>query len=197
MWKSRHRHKKFYRITLNFRKLLQFFLETFQQLLEASEVEPFLSTLADIPVRFPQKCLEQVFCKANLRACASVKKDLHSWRYLRNFSEFQKCARLESFVFSMQFTRKELHYITLHYITWVQSRHFRKLFAVNVANCRFLEISRRTTFWNTLVQVIKFLTELYNVEISPITLLKSDSSREALLAILKNRKTHRKYFRGS
>ena len=78
MWKSRHRHKKFYRITLNFRKLLQFFLETFQQLLEASEVEPFLSTLADIPGRFPQKCLEQVFCKANLRACASVKKDLHS-----------------------------------------------------------------------------------------------------------------------
>ena len=117
MWKSRHRHKKFYRITLNFRKLLQFFLETFQQLLEASEVEPFLSTLADIPGRFPQKCLEQVFCKANLRACASVKKNLHSWRYLRNFSEFQKCARLESFVFGMQFTRKELHYITLHYIT--------------------------------------------------------------------------------
>ena len=190
MWKSRHRHKKFYRITLNFRKLLQFFLETFQQLLEASEVEPFLSTLADIPGRFPQKCLEQVFCKANVRACASVKKDLHSWRYLRNFSEFQKCARLESVVFGMQFTKKELHYR-------LQCRHLRKLFGVNIANCRFLEISRRTTFWNTPGQVKGFLTELYNVEISPITLLRSDSSREAILAILKNRKIHRKYFPGS
>ena len=34
----------------------------------------------------------------------------------------------------------------------------------------------------------RFLKELYNVEISPITLLKNDSSREALLVILKNRK---------
>ena len=64
-----------------------------------------------------------------------------------------------------------------------------------MANCRFLEISRKTTFLNTQVQVIRFLKELHNVEISPITLLKSDSSSEALLAILKNRKTHRKYFR--
>ena len=38
---------------------------------------------------------------------------------------------------------------------------------------------------------MEFRTDLYNVEISPINLLKSDSSREALLAILKNRKTHR------
>ena len=36
------------------------------------------------------------------------------------------------------------------------------------------------------MQVIHFSTEHYNVEISPITLLKNDSSREALLAILKN-----------
>ena len=36
------------------------------------------------------------------------------------------------------------------------------------------------------MQVIDFSTEHYNVEISPITLLKNDSSREALLAILKN-----------
>ena len=36
------------------------------------------------------------------------------------------------------------------------------------------------------MQVIGFSTEHYNVEISPITLLKNDSSREALLAILKN-----------
>ena len=35
--------------------------------------------------------------------------------------------------------------------------------------------------------MIGFWTELYNVEISPITLLKSDSSPEAVLAILKNR----------
>ena len=38
---------------------------------------------------------------------------------------------------------------------------------------------------------MEFRTDLYTVEISPINLLKSDSSREALLAILKNRKTHR------
>ena len=36
------------------------------------------------------------------------------------------------------------------------------------------------------MQVIDFSTEHYNAEISPITLLKNDSSREALLAILKN-----------
>ena len=46
-----------------------------------------------------------------------------------------------------------------------------------------------------LFETNEFLTELYNVEISPMTLLKSDSAGEALLAILQNRKTHRKYFR--
>ena len=175
---------------MNFPKQLQLFLETFQQLLETSEVEPFLSTLAHLPGNFPQNCLEQIFCKANQQASASVKKDRHSWRYLRNFSEFQKCARLESVVFGMQFTNKELRYR-------LQSRHLRKLFGVNIANCRYLEISRRTFFWNTPVQVIGFLTELYNVDISPMTLQKSDSSRKALLAIFKNRKTHRKYFQWS
>ena len=43
--------------------------------------------------------------------------------------------------------------------------------------------------------VMEFRTDLYTVEISLlkkfITLLKSDSSREALPAILKNLKTHR------
>ena len=175
---------------MNFRKLLHLFWKLSSKFWKHLKWSPFLSTLADLPGSFPQNCLEQVFCKANLRVSASVKKDLHSWRYLRNFSEFQKCARLESVVFGMQFTKKELHY--RH-----QSRHLRKLFGVNVANCRFLEISRRTTFWNTPVQVKGFLTELYNVEISPITLLISDSSRDALLAILENRKTHRKYFRWS
>ena len=41
---------------------------------------------------------------------------------------------------------------------------------------------------------MEFPTELYTVEISPITLVKSDSSKAALLAVLKNRKTHMKYF---
>ena len=45
-----------------------FFLETFQQLLETSEVEFFLSKLADLPGSFPQNYLEQVFCKSNLPA---------------------------------------------------------------------------------------------------------------------------------
>ena len=49
-----------------------------------------------------------------------------------------------------------------------------------------LEITRGTTFRNIAMQVIDFSTEHYNAEISPITLLKNDSSREALLAILKN-----------
>ena len=153
-------------------------------------MESFLSAIADLPGTFPQNCFEQVFCKGNLRVSASVKKDLYSWRCLRNVSEFQKRARLKFVFFGMQITKKELH--SRH-----QSRHLRKLFGVNVANCRFLEISRRTTFWNTPVQVIGFLTELYNVEISPITLLKSDYSREALLDILKNPKTQRKYFQSS
>ena len=125
-------------------------METFQQLVETSEVEPFLSTLADLPGSFPQNCLEQVFCKANLQASDSVKKDLHSWRYLRKFSEFQKCARLESAVFSMKFINKELYYR-------LQSRHLRKLFGVNIANCRFLEVFRRP-FCCTMQ---KFLLLLY------------------------------------
>ena len=162
-------------------------METFQQLLKTSEVESFLSALADLPGSFPQNCFEQVFCKANLWTSASVKKILYSGHCLRNFSEFQKCDRLESVIFGMHCTKKELHY--RH-----QSRHFRKLFGVNVANCKFLEISRRITFWNTLVQVIGFLTELNYVEISPFNLLKSDSYSEALLWILKNWITHRKYF---
>ena len=162
-------------------------METFQQLLKTSEVESFLSALADLPGSFPQNCFEQVFCKANLWTSASVKKILYSGHCLRNFSEFQKCERLESVIFGMHCTKKELHY--RH-----QSRHFRKLFGVNVANCKFLEISRRITFWNTLVQVIGFLTELNHVEISPFNLLKSDSYSEALLWILKNWITHRKYF---
>ena len=56
---------------------------------------------------------------------------------------------------------------------------------------------QKNYFWNTTVQVIEFLTELHNVEISPVTLLKSNSTKEALLAILQNQKTHKKYFRWS
>ena len=47
------------------------------------------------------------------------------------------------------------------------------------------------------MQVVEFPTELNIVKSSPITLLKSDSSKEALLAILKNRKTRMKYLRWS
>ena len=43
--------------------------------------------------------------------------------------------------------------------------------------------------------LLEYLTGLYNVEMSAITLLKRDSARKALLAILQNRKTHKKYFR--
>ena len=44
------------------------------------------------------------------------------------------------------------------------------------------------------MQVIEFLTELQDVEISPVTLLRSNSAREALLAILQHRKTHKNIF---
>ena len=94
----------------------------------------------------------------------------------------------QQFLETSEVEKKEQHYR-------LQFRHVRKLFEVNVANCRFLQISRRTTFSNTPVQVIEFLTELRNVEISPIILLKSDSAREVPLAILQNWKTHKKYFR--
>ena len=53
---SRHQNKKFYRICMNCRKLLQFLLETFQQLLETSDMEFSLITVADLPGSFPQKC---------------------------------------------------------------------------------------------------------------------------------------------
>ena len=67
----------------------------------------------------------------------------------------------------------------------------------NLANCSFLETSRRISSRNTQKQVIEFQTELQNVEISPMTLLKRDSSTDALLEILKNRKTHRKLLQWS
>ena len=119
----------------------------------------------------------------------SVKKKLHSWCYLRNFPGLQRCATLEAVVFGMKFYKKELHYR-------LQSKHLRNLVGVSLLvmlQTRFPKISRRTTFWNTQMQVIEFLTELYHVEVSPITLLKSG----ALLEILENQKTHRKYFRWS
>ena len=47
------------------------------------------------------------------------------------------------------------------------------------------------------MQVIEFSRELQNIEISPITSLKSDSSTDALLVVLQNRKTHKKRFRWS
>ena len=96
----------------------------------------------------------------------------------------------QQFLETSEVEKKEQHYR-------LQLRHARKLFEFNVANRRFLQISRRTTFSNTPVQVIQFLTELRNVEISPTILLKSDSTREALLEILQNWKTHKKYFRWS
>ena len=60
----------------------------------------------------------------------------------------------------MRDLKKELHY---------QSEHLRNLVCVSF-----------------LVTPIEFPTELCNVEISPITLLKRNPSREALLATLKN-----------
>ena len=114
-----------------------------------------------------KRICERLFCK----------KGSPSRRYLRNFSGFQKYARLESAVFGIKFTKKEQHYR-------LQSRHLRKLFGVNITNCIFLGIC-------TPVQVIVFLAELYNEEISPTTLLKSDSARGSLLAILQNRQTHK------
>ena len=140
--------------------------------------------------RFSTKLLRAGILQSESASVCSLKKDLHNWRYLRNFSEFQKYARLKSVVFATQVTKTELPYR-------LQSRHLRKFFGVNVANCRFLEIFRRNTFWSTPVQATEILTELCNVEISPTTLLRSDSAKEALLAILQNRKTHKKYFRWS
>ena len=182
--------KKFYRISLNFRKLLQCFFGNFPATLGNIWSRVIFKYIYRPFWKFSTKLLRASILQSESASVCSVKKDLHSWRYLRNFSEFQKCARLKSAVSGMQFTKKELH-------RRLQSRHLRKLFGVNVANCRFLEISRRTTFWNTPVQVIEFLIDLYNVEISPITLLKSDSAREALLVIFQNRKTQKKYFQWS
>ena len=47
----------------------------------------------------------------------------------------------------------------------------------------FLKFPEELLFGTHQEEVIEFLTKLYNAEISPITLLKDDSSREALLAI--------------
>ena len=48
----------------------------------------------------------------------------------------------------------------------------------------FLKISRRATFWKILIHVKEFWIELEIAEISPVTLLKSDSTTDALLADL-------------
>ena len=107
--------------------------------METSEAESFLSALADVPGTFPQNCFEQVFCKAYLRASASVKKDFQADVISEIFLNFKDAQGMESVVFGMQFTKKELHY--RH-----QSRHLRTLFGVNVANCRFLEIFEELLF---------------------------------------------------
>ena len=98
---SKRTERPFGSLHISIKNLIEYIwiFVTFQQLLETAKVESFLSTLADLLGSFPQ-----VFCKANLWASASVKQDLHSWRYLRSFSEFQKCTRLKSVVFDMQFT---------------------------------------------------------------------------------------------
>ena len=48
----------------------------------------------------------------------------------------------------------------------------------------FLKISRRATFWKILIHVKEFWIELQIAEISPVTVLKSDSTTGALLANL-------------
>ena len=45
-------------------------------------------------------------------------------------------------------------------------------------------ISRRATFWNVPADVFKFSIELRNAESSPVPLLKSNSTTNALSAIL-------------
>ena len=70
---------------------------------------------------------------------------------------------MESVVFGMQFTKKELHY---RHIGW----GFALAMLQTVDCLKFPEL-----LFETPVQAIEFLTELYTVEISPITLLKSDS----------------------
>ena len=48
----------------------------------------------------------------------------------------------------------------------------------------FLKISRRATFWKILIHLKEFLIELEMLEVSPVTLLKSDPTTNALLADL-------------
>ena len=163
-----------------YRKLVQFFFWNFPATFRniwSGVVSKY--TCRPSSWKFSTKLLTAGILQNESASACFCKKYLYGLRYLRNFSEFQKCARLESVVFGMQFTKTELHYR-------LQCRHLRKLFGVNIA--KFPE----ELLFETPVQVIGFLTELYNEEISPFTLLKSDSSREALLAILENRKTNRK-----
>ena len=138
-----------------------------------------------------------------LRRCSNFRK------LLQNFlEEFQKKRRdgvllkctcrpywkfsiiLFSAVFSKEsnnacFCKKGSPKLTLSQeFSWIWK--MRKAGGCSFWHAIHLEITRGTTFRNIAMQVIDFSTEHYNVEISPITLLKNDSSREALLAILKN-----------
>ena len=55
-------------------------------------------------------------------------------------------------------------------------------------------ISRRATFWNVPADVFKFSIELRNAESSPVPLLKSNSTTNALSAILEIIRTLRETF---
>ena len=76
----------------------------------------------------------------------------------------QKCARLEAVVFGMQFTNKKLH-------CRLQTWHLRNLVEVSIL------VTLQTVDFLKFPKKFQFSTEFYNVEISPITLRKIDSSR--------------------
>ena len=76
----------------------------------------------------------------------------------------QKCARLEAVVFGMQFTNKKLH-------CRLQTWHLRNLVGVSIL------VTLQTVDFLKFPKKFQFSTEFYNVEISPITLRKIDSSR--------------------
>ena len=166
--------KNFLRRCSNFRKLLQNFLEEFQKkrrdgVLLKCTCRPYW--------KFSIIFFSAVFSKESNNACF-CKKGSPKLTLSQEFSWIWKMRKAGGCSFWHAIHQERT-------ACWAFKLGWGFAFN-NVANCRFLEITRGTTFQNIAMQVIDFSTEHYNAEISPITLLKNDSSREALLAILKN-----------
>ena len=160
-------------------------------------MESFVHTFADFPRIF--SCyLGQLFCREPVSA-HFCKKEVRSRRYLRCFKNTQDWSIAEgcSLAACKLLKRNSVRDHSLETSCILRSsfkKYGEKFIFSSVTSCRLqarifvktgtFAISRRATFWNVPADVFKFSIELRNAESSPVPLLKSNSTTNALSAIL-------------